>query len=472
MSVTPLKKEDTPVEETVQKPAPSAERKPFAVVEKRYSPETAENILAESDAYLNERKKSDEAWLIALRESSLAHLKERGLPTPRLERWKYSRAAGLDKVLTGLKMTGERDESLSEADLPQDLSPLRLIFVNGYYSEALSNMPDGLEICGNAADFQKETLVKDLWNNAPVEAFNDQMQWALNSLYSTGGAIVNVPKNMIMEQAIDIVYLTTKPYHFMPRTLISVGDNANVTITERFIDKTPGGLPQAINAVESIIIGQNARLTHHKFNEYGAEDMVLSTVHVRQARDSFYAAYNVGAGLEKVVREQIWVQLQGENAETFLNGVQLSKGSQDHETVITMTHEAPNCQSNQDYRHIAADMASCHFSGKVHVHQIAQKTDAYQMSRGVVLSERAQVNTKPELEIYADDVKCSHGATTGQIDEEALFYMRSRGLSEADAYSMLLTSFSADVFEALGEDDAYAAKHIETITRWLKDIDE
>lgn len=471
MNVMPIRKEHMMTEDKiVHKHAPSAENKPFSVVERRYSPDNAATILAHSDAFLAQREAMDGAWLMELRKNSLAHLRERGLLTPRLERWKYTRALGFDNNDLTLQVC--EDNSIKGSDLPESLSPLRLIFVNGFYSAALSKLPDGVAICGDAAAFQSEDFVRTLWNNAPVDGFNDQMQWALNSLYSRGGAVICIPKNMIMEQTIDVVYITTQPHYFMPRTLLALGDNAKAVVTERFIDMSPDAdkKPQTINAVCRVAVGQNAHLTHHKFNQFSTDDMVLSTVHITQARDSHYIAYNMGASAAKMRREQIWAQLQGENAECLLNGVQLAKAAQEQETVITMTHEAPHCHSNQNYRHIAADMSSCHFQGKVHVHQIAQKTDAYQMSRGVVLSDHAQVNTKLELEIYADDVSCSHGATTGQIDEDALFYMRSRGLSKSDAYRMLLTSFAADVFEGVEENDIFAEEHIAIITKWLKEV--
>jgi Fe-S cluster assembly protein SufD len=196
---------------------------------------------------------------------------------------------------------------------------------------------------------------------------------------------------------------------------------------------------------------KGAKLRHYRIQDNSVEAIYTQNTHVTQAADSTYEAcvLTTGASLS---RNQIHVELQGAGAEVYLSGLNLLTGAQHGDTTITIEHQAPHCHSNQLYKTIVDEKAHCVFQGKVHVHQIAQKTDGYQLSNALILSKAAIMDTKPELEIYADDVKCSHGSTTGKIDDAPLFYLRSRGLSEAQARMLLMQAFLGPVVDNIKDE--------------------
>lgn len=244
-----------------------------------------------------------------------------------------------------------------------------------------------------------------------------------------------------------------------PRLIIHVKDGQNITIVER----QSGNSQYWKNQVTQIVIGKNAHLNHIRlFDESGVN---TSFAHVVIGRDSTYEGFNFihGGGL---IRNQVHVEVQGENAHAQVSGVNLLSGAQHADTTITIEHQAPNCTSNQTYKSVLTGFAHGVFQGKVHVHQVAQKTDGYQLSNALILSPTAQMDTKPELEIYADDVKCSHGTTTGKLDDEPLFYMRSRGIPGREARALLIESFCAQALDHVGN-KKLREEIQEKIAEWL-----
>lgn len=233
-----------------------------------------------------------------------------------------------------------------------------------------------------------------------------------------------------------------------PVLTIEIGEGAEATIIERHT----GTGAYWKNMVTHITLGKGAILNHYRLQEDAIGAVQTNMVNLSLARDAVYSGFslNTGAGL---TRHQIHAILNGQNGECSLNGINLLQGKQHGDTTILIEHAAPNCRSNQFYRTILDDESRGVFQGKVHVHRIAQKTDGYQLSNALLLSPKAEMDTKPELEIYADDVKCSHGATTGQLDEEPVFYLRSRGLSEAEARMLLVQAFVDEVADKIGDED-------------------
>ena len=222
------------------------------------------------------------------------------------------------------------------------------------------------------------------------------------------------------------------------------------------------------NRITEINLGKNARLYHYRIQGDSIEAVNTNLVTMKLGRDSFYESFNMNTG-GKLTRHEIHAMLEGENIECHFNGINLLKGGQHGDTTILVEHKAPHCQSNQFYRTILDDEARGVFQGKVHVHQIAQKTDGFQMSNALLLSEKTEMDTKPELEIYADDVKCSHGSTTGQLDEEPLFYLRSRGLSESEARQLLVQAFVDEVADEITDEDVQARVK-EEAQAWLQSV--
>jgi Fe-S cluster assembly protein SufD len=205
------------------------------------------------------------------------------------------------------------------------------------------------------------------------------------------------------------------------------------------------------NMVTEISVGANAKFHHIRIVEDSVEAVHTNMVRVTIGRDAIYDGFALNLGA-KLTRHEIHAVLNGPNIECSFNGLNLINGTQHADTTILMEHKAPHCRSNQFYRSVLDDSSRCVFQGKVHVHKIAQKTDGYQLSNAILLSDKAEMDTKPELEIYADDVKCSHGATTGQLDEEPIFYLRSRGLSDAQARLLLMDAFVDEVVDKIGDE--------------------
>ncbi len=329
------------------------------------------------------------------------------LPTPKSERWKYTNLPGALKK--------------------HDLNPATL----GWG--------------GDVALLNKD---------APGAAqYQDTQLWDLNSDQTQDIKFISTD---------DTLDINAKDGQWLsPRLVIHIKSGEEVTL----IENQAGAGAYWKNQVVQIVLEENARLSHYRFIDEQDSGVLTSFTHIQLARDARYQALSFmsGAGF---VRNQIHADIQGENADCTLNGVNLLAGSQHADTTITIEHQAPHCTSNQTYKNIVTDKARGVFQGKVHVHRAAQKTDGYQLSNTLLLSPLAEMDTKPELEIYADDVKCSHGATTGQLDETALFYLRARGIPEKQARGLLMSSFLAPAFERA--DDNILPRLEELTEGWLE----
>ncbi len=258
---------------------------------------------------------------------------------------------------------------------------------------------------------------------------------------------VHIKRGQICEQPVDILWIGEADKVQKTKLTIVLEEGAQLTLIER----NEGVGKYWKNAVTQITLAKNAQLNHIRINEDSSESVNTNMVEITTERDSVYNGFSLNLG-SKMSRHEIKAVMNGENGELSFNGINMLSAKQHGDTTILIEHAAPHCRSNQFYRTILDDQARGVFQGKVHVHQIAQKTDGYQMSNAILLSPKAEMDTKPELEIYADDVKCSHGATTGQLDDEPVFYLRSRGLNEAQARSLLLQAFVAEVIEKIGNE--------------------
>ena len=247
-----------------------------------------------------------------------------------------------------------------------------------------------------------------------------------------------------------------------PALNIRLGDHAQATV----IEIHGGGSRFINNAVTKIILGAGAQLKHYRLQAYDDTGVYVQNTDVSLARDALYDSFTLTTGAA-LSRNEIYARLEGPGGHCELNGSNLLRGTQHGDTTITVDHRAPNCTSHQFYRSVLDNQARGVFQGKIHVARDAQKTDGFQMSRALLLSEGAEMDTKPELEIYADDVKCSHGATTGQLDEEALFYMRSRGIGLAEARGLLIAAFVNEAIDKI-EDEKVRGEFAEKVRLWLE----
>lgn len=260
--------------------------------------------------------------------------------------------------------------------------------------------------------------------------------------------VIHKKRGQICEQVEEILWTGVDGQHQTPRLKIILEEGAQATVVERHT----GQGAYWKNMVTEITLGANARLNHIRVQGDSTDAVQTNMVSITMEKDSYINSFSLNLG-GKMTRHDIHVLLNGSGIECFLNGVNLLKDKQHGDTTILMEHTAPHCHSNQFYRSILDDAARGVFQGKVHVHQTAQKTDGYQLSNALLLSPKAEMDTKPELEIYADDVKCSHGATTGQLDEEPLFYLRSRGLTEKEARLLLIQAFVDEVVDKIVDEN-------------------
>lgn len=275
--------------------------------------------------------------------------------------------------------------------------------------------------------------------------------------------LIHKTRGQISEEAVEILWTGLPNTHHQPVLKIILEEGAQATVIERHT----GQGAYWKNMSTEITLGANARLNHIRIQEDSLEAVQTNMVHITMERDAHLNSFSLNLG-GKMTRHEIHSVLLGAGIECTLNGVNLLRGAQHGDTTILMEHTAPHCVSNQFYRTILDDAARGVFQGKVHVHQAAQKTDGYQLANTILLSPKAEMDTKPELEIYADDVKCSHGTTTGALDEEPLFYLRSRGLSESAARMLLMQAFVDEVVDKIA-DEPLRAEVQEKAQKWLSE---
>lgn len=283
----------------------------------------------------------------------------------------------------------------------------------------------------------------------------------LRLVTDTPERVIHIPRGEVCAELEDILWTSENDQHLQPRLKIVLEENAELHLLER----QEGQGAYWKNMVTEIEVADNAKLVHYRLQNDSAEAVNTNMVSVRVGRGALYEKFSINCGAN-LSRHQVHAELTGPGGTCTLNGINLFADTQHGDTTILIEHQAPNCQSNQDYRTILDDTARGVFQGKVHVHQIAQKTDGYQLSNALLLSEGAEMDTKPELEIYADDVRCSHGATTGRLDETPLFYMRARGIPEASARRLLLRSFLGEVVDKI-EDESVHNLVDKQVDQWL-----
>jgi Fe-S cluster assembly protein SufD len=403
-------------------------------------------------------------WLKKLREDAFARFCEVGFPTTKDEDWRFTNISGIAR--TAFRAAGEAKVAIVDAaDWIAEGAATQLIFVNGRYVTKLSapGLPSGVTVASLREQIERhpETLEKHLgrYADSQRDAFV-----ALNTAFLGDGAYVHVPRGVVVEQPIVLLYLTTQenePTMTQPHNLIVAEDASQVAVVEDYV--SVGGESVAFsNAVTELVAGDNAHAQHFLIEREHVKAYNVSTLRIQQGRSANVTSHSVlvGGGL---VRNNVHPVLAGEGGECLINGLFLGTGRQHLDNYMYVEHAAPHCSSRQFYNGILDGHAHGVFHGRIVVHKDAQKTDAKQTNRNLLLNDDAQIDTKPQLEIYADDVKCTHGATIGQIEENALFYLRSRGISEVEARRLLLLAFAEECLERMQA--GAARKHVERLIR-------
>ena len=396
------------------------------------------------------RSAAQPRWLQALRQKALERFSDVGFPTTRDEDWRFTNVSAVSGTPFELAATATVNSEQLE---PFGIAPFssRLVFVNGLFAKSLSTIPaapQGVKIGSVAAQLadSPEVVQKHLgrYLNIERDAFA-----ALNSAFIEDGIYVEVPAGVVVEQPIYALFVTvpgSTPSMNHPRNLIVAGRNAQVTIVEDYVSLGEG--TTFSNAATELIAADNAQVEHYMIVREGEQSYNFSTLRIQQGRDAKVATHSLllsGA----LVRNNVHPVLAGEGSECLINGLFMANGRQHMDNYMLVEHASPHCDSRQFYNGILNGNSHGVFHGRIIVHKDAQKTDAKQTNRNLLLSDEAQIDTKPQLEIYADDVKCTHGATIGQVDENALFYLRSRGLDEASARHVLLLAFANECLERM-----------------------
>lgn len=392
-------------------------------------------------------------WLDAKRLAGIERFAEIGLPTIKTETWKYTRLPDLEEQ--GFRATTWEDGQVGVSGVPAFFndadSSIRLVYVNGIIRPELSrleNLPSGVSLEPIAQVLEKEPdFIKKHMSSEQLDY--DQGLSALNMAMMESGTVFRVAKGVIVTDPIEIVYLngsTDQPVFRHPRNLFVLEDGSQATLVKHHTGIATGAYFN--NAVTEISVGDGAILRHYTIQADCLEALHLSAVNVRVGRDATYENFNLAIG-GRLSRTETRVRLEGRGAHCNLSGAYLMKAREHCDNTTIIDHLVPDTTAREVFKGVLNDEARGVFQGKLIVHKDAQRTDGYQMSRALLLSNRAEMDAKPELEIYADDVKCSHGSTTGQIDEASLFYLRSRGIPEALARNLLIQSFVAEALEEI-----------------------
>ncbi len=409
-------------------------------------------------------------WLKSIREDAITKFSELGFPTPQDEDWRFTNVAPIARGSFDILQNGQGKVSAS------DLKPYQfegeqineLVFINGRYSTELSTtarLPKGVIVLNlaEAIDSEQDILEENL---AKYADFKDEAFTALNTAFMEDGGFIYIPKGTVVEEPIHLLYISTSgetPSITNPRNLIIAEDNCQANIIEHYVS-----LDENIyfsNVVTEMVVGENSSLGHYLLELESKKAFNISTLRVQQARSSNIRSHSVLLG-GSLVRNNVHPVLAGEGCDSLINGLFMSTHRQHMDNYMKVEHASPHCDSRQLYNGILDGRSRGVFHGRIIVHEDAQKTDAKQTNRNLLLSDHAQIDTKPQLEIYADDVKCTHGATIGQIDENALFYLRSRGISKEASRDIILNAFTNETLESMTVDSVknYCAN---LITDWF-----
>lgn len=357
------------------------------------------------------------------------------MPTTRNEAWKYTRVAKINKV----NFNNGTDSISSSAQFIIDKDAVTLFFINGQFSPQHSNLESVEGVLVETLKDSNKVVESQL--TIENEVFN-----AVNTLFLNDGVRIQIEKNTQVEKTIQIIHVLsgdTVMSNF--KTIIEAGAFSKAHIIQGFFTESDA-IDCFSNISTEVNLGTNAYLTIDKVQYENDSTYHIATEEVRQEKDSNFTI-NTATLNGKLVRNNLNIQVNGENCETNLYGSYLLKGKQHVDNHTVVDHKVANCNSNELYKGVIDENATAVFNGKVFVRPDAQKINAFQSNGNVLLSDNGTVNSKPELEIYADDVKCSHGSTTGQLDDDAIFYLRARGLSEKSAYKLLVSAFVAEALE-------------------------
>ena len=387
-----------------------------------------------------------------VRTEAMRNFENKGFPTKKEEAWKYTSLNNLQKV--DFSIFPKEVNALEYKDVKKyflhEIDTYKIVFIDGIYSSYLSETThDGVDIC-----LMSSALTKPMYKQIIDVYFNkvasrEDSLTTLNTAFSREGAYIYIPKNKMPKKPVEIIHFATgneTALLLQPRSLIIVEENAELQVIERHQSLTANEV--LTNSVTEIFAAKSAVLDYYKVqNDLGTASLIDNT-YINQKSKSAVSVHTFSFG-GKLTRNNLNFYQNGEYIDSTLKGVTILGEKQlvDHHTLVH--HIEPNCESHQDYKGIYGENSTGVFNGKIIVDKIAQKTNAFQQNNNILISDKATINTKPQLEIFADDVKCSHGCTIGQLDEEALFYLQTRGIPKKEARALLMYAFANNVLQSV-----------------------
>ena len=429
-----------------------------------------ETARAPSDLFAMARDRLPGAGKVAsARQQAFAAYERAGLPHRRIEDWKYTDLRVLMREVLPLAAAPDAT-ALKRAAAALKLHAIegvrRLVLVDGVFASDLSDLGKpgkglGLRTLREVLDGSDTALQAQLL----TPETSDSMV-ALNSAVMTDGVVIEVADGAVLTQPLHVIHIASggAPSSMFTRSLLKLGKGAGVTLVESYI-AADGARAYQVHDSLVVAIGDNARLDHVRLTEDGREAFNISSAVVSLGAHAHYNSFGMNTG-SLVSRYQAVIAFAGEGSRVETNGVNLLNGRQHADTTLFLDHAVPNCSSREIFRAVVDDRGHSVFQGRIIVRPRAQKTDAKMMTRALLLSDEAEADNKPELEIFADDVTCGHGATTGALDESLLFYLRARGLSEKEAQALLVQAFVGEAIEAIAN-DALRELAISAAQRWL-----
>jgi len=408
-------------------------------------------VFKDFESRLNGQQSTD---LHHLRMRALRSFQDIGYPTTKHEEWKYTNVLPLShydfEISDSLKFGIIEQKDIEKYQF-NGLENRCLVFIDGHYSSELSRttgITDNIEIVSLKKAIEKNPeLISS--HVAKYLSFEDQSFISLNTAFIQDGIFINIPDNVCVEKPVHLLYLSApeaKPGANFPRNLITAGRSSEITFVETYAAVREG--LYFTDAVSEIVLQENAKVERIKIQNESSQAYHIAALQAVQERNSRFIDYNISLGAA-LTRNDIGSKFRGENGYCELNGMYSGNRKQHVDNHTTIDHATPHCESHELYKGILDDTAEGVFNGKIFVRPDAQKTNAIQSNNCILLSDQARIDTKPQLEIFADDVKCTHGATIGQLNEDAYFYMRTRGIEKSDARTLLIYAFASEVVDKI-----------------------
>jgi Fe-S cluster assembly protein SufD len=393
----------------------------------------------------------DDSPLHDMRNEAIKVFEDQGFPSKKEEAWKYTSLKALLK--NDYSVFPKNDITIEFKDVKKyflhDIDTYKLVFVDGVYNSFLSSTThDSMDVCllSSALNKPKYKVVIEAYFNKAAE--KDSLT-SLNTAFAKEGAYIHIPKHKEVEKPIEIINFSTgneAAILIQPRNLIVVGENSHVQIIERHQSLYTNQV--LTNSVTEIFAEKRAFVDYYKIQNDAHTASLVDSTYISQEQESHCRVHTFSFG-GKLIRNNLHFYQNGERCDSTLNGITIIEGKQhvDHNTLVH--HAAPNCESHQAYKGIFDQSSTGVFNGKIYVEKQAQKLDAFQKNNNILVSDNASINSKPQLEIFADDVRCSHGCTVGQLDEDAMFYLQSRGIGKPEARALLMFAFANNVLESV-----------------------